>query len=71
VPNCAQINDEPEQLTKLFDFLMPFIMGNQETKDRTDQNLYEIPTQRRPHSSLKRKTPDQVYYSQQPLTLAA
>jgi putative transposase len=26
---------------------------------------------RRPHSSLKRKTPDQVYYSQQPLTLAA
>ena len=31
-------------------------------------NLYN---QRRPHSSLKRKTPDQVYYSQQPLTLAA
>ena len=31
-------------------------------------NLYN---QRRPHSSLKRKTPDQVYYSQPPLTLAA
>ena len=31
-------------------------------------NLYN---RRRPHSSLKRKTPDQVYYSQQPLTLAA
>jgi len=31
-------------------------------------NLYN---QRRPHSSLKRKTPDQVYYSEQPLTLAA
>ena len=31
-------------------------------------NLYN---QRRPHSSLKGKTPDQVYYSQQPLTLAA
>ncbi len=25
----------------------------------------------RPHSSWKRKTPDQVYFSQQPLTLAA
>ena len=31
-------------------------------------NLYN---QRWPHSSLKGKTPDQVYYSQQPLTLAA
>jgi len=31
-------------------------------------NLYN---RRRPHSSLKRKTPDQVYYPQQPLTLAA
>ena len=31
-------------------------------------NLYN---RRRPHSSLKRKTPDQVYDSQQPLTLAA
>jgi len=31
-------------------------------------NLYN---RRRPHSSLKRKTPDQVYYAQQPLTLAA
>jgi putative transposase len=31
-------------------------------------NLYN---RRRPHSSLKRRTPDQVYYSQQPLTLAA
>ena len=31
-------------------------------------NLYN---QRRSHSSLKGKTPDQVYYSQQPLTLAA
>jgi putative transposase len=31
-------------------------------------NLYN---RRRPHSSLKGKTPDQVYYSQQPLTLAA
>ena len=31
-------------------------------------NLYN---RRRPHSSLKRKTPDQVYYSSQPLTLAA
>jgi putative transposase len=31
-------------------------------------NLYN---RRRPHSSLKRKTPDQVYYSQQLLTLAA
>jgi len=31
-------------------------------------NLYN---RRRPHSSLKRKTPDQVYYFQQPLTLAA
>jgi len=31
-------------------------------------NLYN---RRRPHSSLKRKTPDQVYYIQQPLTLAA
>ena len=31
-------------------------------------NLYN---RRRPHSSLKRKTPDQVYYSQLPLTLAA
>ena len=31
-------------------------------------NLYN---RRRPHSSLKGKTPDQVYYSQPPLTLAA
>jgi len=31
-------------------------------------NLYN---RRRPHSSLKRKTPDQAYYSQQLLTLAA
>ncbi len=31
-------------------------------------NLYN---QRRPHSSLKRQTPNQVYFSQQPLTLAA
>ena len=31
-------------------------------------NLYN---RRRPHSSLKRRTPDQVYYSQPPLTLAA
>ena len=31
-------------------------------------NLYN---QRRPHSSLKGKTPDQVYFSQPPLTLAA
>ena len=31
-------------------------------------NLYN---RRRPHSSLNRKTPDQVYYSQPPLTLAA
>jgi putative transposase len=31
-------------------------------------NLYN---QKRPHSSLQRQTPDQVYFSQQPLTLAA
>jgi len=31
-------------------------------------NLYN---RRRPYSSLKRRTPDHVYYSQQPLTLAA
>ena len=31
-------------------------------------NLYN---RRRPHSSLKGKTPDQIYYSQQPLALAA
>ena len=31
-------------------------------------NLYN---RRRPHFSLKGKTPDQVYYSQQPITLAA
>lgn len=31
-------------------------------------NLYN---QRRPHSSLNRQTPDHVYFSQQPLTLAA
>jgi len=31
-------------------------------------NLYN---QRRPHSALGRKTPDTVYFSQQPLTLAA
>ena len=32
---------------------------------------FDLYNRRRPHSSLKRKTPDQVYYSQQPLTLAA
>ena len=31
----------------------------------------DVYNRRRPHSSLKRKTPDQVYYSMQPLTLAA
>jgi len=31
----------------------------------------DVYNRRRPHSSSKRKTPDQVYYSQQPLTLAA
>ena len=34
-------------------------------------NYFNLYNRRRPHSSLKRKTPDQVYYSQQPLTLAA
>ena len=32
---------------------------------------FDVYNRRRPHSSLKRKTPDQVYYSSQPLTLAA
>ena len=32
---------------------------------------FDLYNRRRPHSSLKRKTPDQVYFSQQPLTLAA
>jgi putative transposase len=32
---------------------------------------FDLYNRRRPHSSLKRKTPDQVYYSSQPLTLAA
>jgi putative transposase len=32
---------------------------------------FNLHNRRRPHSSLKRKTPDQVYYAQQPLTLAA
>ena len=32
---------------------------------------FDVYNRRRPHSSLERKTPDQVYYSSQPLTLAA
>ena len=32
---------------------------------------FDVYNRRRPHSSLKRKTPDQVYYSSQLLTLAA
>ncbi len=32
---------------------------------------FDLYNRRRPHSSLKRQTPDQVYFSQQPLTLAA
>jgi putative transposase len=32
---------------------------------------FDLYNRRRPHSSLGRKTPDQVYFSQQPLTLAA
>ena len=32
---------------------------------------FDVYNRRRPHSSLKRKTPDQVYYSSQPLSLAA
>lgn len=32
---------------------------------------FDVYNRRRPHSSLKRQTPDQVYYSSQPLTLAA
>jgi putative transposase len=32
---------------------------------------FDVYNRRRPHSSLNRKTPDQVYFSQQPLTLAA
>ena len=32
---------------------------------------FDLYNRSRPHSSLKRKTPDQVYFSQQPLTLAA
>ncbi len=32
---------------------------------------FDLYNRRRPHSSLGRKTPDQVYFPQQPLTLAA
>ena len=32
---------------------------------------FDVYHRTRPHSSLQRKTPDQVYYSSQPLTLAA
>jgi putative transposase len=32
---------------------------------------FDLYNRRRPHSSLQRRTPDQVYFSQQPLTLAA
>ena len=32
---------------------------------------FDLYNQRRPHSSLGRRTPDDVYFSQQPLTLAA
>ena len=32
---------------------------------------FDLYNRRRPHSSLNRKTPDQDYFSQQPLTLAA
>ena len=32
---------------------------------------FDLYNRRRPHSSLERQTPDQVYFSQQPLTLAA
>ena len=32
---------------------------------------FDLYNQRRPHSRLGRRTPDQVYFSQQPLTLAA
>ena len=32
---------------------------------------FDLYNRRRPHSSLGRKTPDQVYFSQLPLTLAA
>lgn len=32
---------------------------------------FDLYNRRRPHSSLGRKTPDDVYFSQQPLTLAA
>ena len=32
---------------------------------------FDVYNRRSPHSSLKSKTPDQAYYSQQPLTLAA
>ena len=35
------------------------------------RKYFDVYNRRRPHSTLKRKTPDQVYYSQQPLTLAA
>jgi putative transposase len=39
---------------------------------RTGVALYfDLYNRRRPHSSLKRQTPDQVYFSRQPLTLAA
>jgi putative transposase len=34
-------------------------------------NYFDVYNRKRPHSSLKGKTPDQVYYSLQPLTLAA
>jgi len=32
---------------------------------------FDLYNRRRPHSRLQRRTPDQAYYSQQPLTLAA
>ena len=35
------------------------------------RRYFDLYNQRRPHSSLGRRTPDQVYFSQQPLTQAA
>lgn len=35
------------------------------------RRYFDLYNRRRPHSSLGRKTPDQVYFNQQPLTLAA
>jgi putative transposase len=35
------------------------------------RRYFDLYNRRRPHSSLGRKTPDHVYFSQQPLTLAA